>query len=114
PSPALPPVAEAVENAPSGAAVAHVQVIPADLLMKPGQAAKFRVRLFDDHGRFIREEPNAAWSLEGLKGAAQSNQFTPSADAGIQTGTVKATVGGVAGVSRVRVMPAVPISENFE
>ncbi len=100
PSAALPAVTETVENAPEGAALAHVQVVPADLLIKPGQTAKFRVRLFDDHGRFIREEQNAAWSLEGLKGAAQGNQFTPSADGGIQTGMVKATVGGVAGVSQ--------------
>lgn len=114
PSPALPPVTETIENAPSGAAVAHVQVVPADLVTKPGQTTKFRVRLFDDHGRFIREEQNAAWSLEGLKGTAQGDQFTPSADAAIQTGTVKATVSGVAGVSRVRVIPAMPISENFE
>jgi hypothetical protein len=114
PSAALPPVTETVENAPAGAAVAHVQVVPADLLVKPGQPATFRVRLFDDHGRFIREEQNAAWSLEGLKGAAQGNQFTPSADGGIQTGMVKATVGGVAGVSRVRVIPSMPLSENFE
>ena len=114
PSAALPTVTETVENAPEGAAVAHVQVVPADLLIKPGQPATFRVRLFDDHGRFIREEQNAAWSLEGLKGAAQGNQFTPSADAGVQTGMVKATVGGVAGVSRVRVIPSMPLSENFE
>ena len=114
PSPALPAVTETVENAPEGAAVAHVQVVPADLLIKPGQTAKFRVRLFDDHGRFIREEKNAAWSLEGLKGAAQDNQFTPSADGGIQTGMVKATVGGAVGVSRVRVIPSMPFSENFE
>jgi outer membrane protein assembly factor BamB len=114
PSLALPPVAETVENAPAGAAVAHVQVIPAEALLTPGQATKFRVRLFDDHGRFIREEVNAAWSLEGLKGSAQGNQFTPAADAGPQAGLVKATVGGVTGASRVRAIPAIPISENFE
>src|SRR5713101_1450321 len=45
PSPWLPPVVETVENAPSGSAVANVQVVPADLLMEPGQSAKFRVRL---------------------------------------------------------------------
>jgi outer membrane protein assembly factor BamB len=113
-SPALPPVKETIENAPADAAVAHVQVVPADLVMKPDETTRFKVRLFDDHGRFIREESNAAFSLEGLKGTAQNNQFTPAADAGSQAGMVKATVGGAAGVSRVRVIPAPPISENFE
>src|SRR5207244_8998848 len=65
-------------------------------------------------GRFIGEEASAVWSLEGLKGAVQSNQFTPAADAGLQAGTVKATVGGVAGVSRVRVIPPMPLNEDFE
>ncbi len=114
PSPALHPAIEIVETAPADATVAQVQVVPADLVMKPGETAKFRVRLFDDHARFIREEANAVWSLEGLKGVAQSNQLTPGADAGVQAGTVKATVGGVAGVSRVRVIPPIPLSENFE
>jgi outer membrane protein assembly factor BamB len=113
-SPALPPANERVESAPADAAVAHVQVVPVDLVMKPGETAKFRVRLFDDHGRFIREEASAAWSLEGLKGAVQGNQFTPAADAGVQAGTVKATVGAGAGVSRVRVIPPIPLSEDFE
>ncbi|HWN99701.1 MAG TPA: PQQ-binding-like beta-propeller repeat protein [Blastocatellia bacterium] len=114
PSPALPSVKETVENAPADAAVAHVQIVPADLVVQPGEAAKFRVRLFDDHGRFIRDETSATWSLEGLKGAAQNNQFTPAADAGAQAGMVKATVSGVVGVSRVRVIPALPITETFE
>ena len=115
PSAALPSPAEpAEEKAPSDAAVAHVQVVPADLVTKPGQATKFRVRLFDDHGRFIREETNPTLSLEGLKGSAENNQFTPAADAGLQAGVVKATVGSVTGVSRVRIIPPIPLSENFE
>ena len=114
-STALPAAAQpAAENAPSDAAVAHVQIVPADVVTTPGKTTKFKVRLFDDHGRFIREEANAALSLDGLKGAAQNNQFTPAADAGIQAGAVKATVGSVTGVSRVRVIPPVPLSENFE
>lgn len=107
-------VKSAIENAPAGATVAHVQVVPADLAVKPGETVKLKVRLFDDHARFIREETNATWSLEGLKGTAQGGQFTPAADAGVHTGTVKATVGGVVGVARVRVIPQIPVSESFE
>src|SRR5439155_1315299 len=81
-------------------------------VIKASEPAKFRVRLFDDHGRFIREEANAVWSMEGLKGSAQNNQFT--AAAGQQAGLLKATVSGVAGVARVRVIPALPMSEDFE
>jgi outer membrane protein assembly factor BamB len=113
-SPALPPVQAIEESPPSQAAVAHVQVVPADVIVKPGQTVKFKVRLFDDHGRFLREEQTAQWSLEGLKGTADGGGLTAAADAGLQAGLVKATVGGVAGVSRVRVVPPIPVSENFD
>lgn len=113
PSPELPAVRESVENAPAGSQVAHVQVVPADLLARPGEALRFRVRVFDDHGRFIREEANASWSHDGLKGTAQGNQFTAAPDAGAQSGLLKATVGGVTGAARVRVIPSLPLNEDF-
>jgi outer membrane protein assembly factor BamB len=114
PAPALPPARETSETGPANAAVASVQVVPADVIVKPGEAAKFKVRLFDERGRFIREESKAAWALEGLKGTAQNNQFTAAADAGAQAGMLKATVGGVTGMAGVRVIPPPPLSENFE
>jgi outer membrane protein assembly factor BamB len=113
-SPALPFQKPVVEPAPANASVAHVQVVPADLLVTPGETAKLKVRLFDDHGRFIREEATAAWSLEGVKGTAQNNSFTAAADAGAQAGMLKAAVGNVTGVTRVRVIPPLPIAEDFE
>ena len=113
PSPELPAVKENIETAPAGSTVAHVQVVPVDVLTKPGEAIKVRVRLFDDHGRFIREEANASWALDHLKGATQGNQFTAAADGGAQAGLLKATVGGVTGAARVRVIPSFPSSEDF-
>jgi outer membrane protein assembly factor BamB len=115
-SPALPAEPEKMENAPADAGVAYVQVVPADLAMKPGETAKFRVRLFDDHGRLIREESNGssgAWELEGLKGTAQNSQFTAAADAGTQAGKLKVTIGGVSGFTSVRVIPP-SFAENFD
>jgi outer membrane protein assembly factor BamB len=112
-NPDLPPVVEKVESAPAESAVAHVQVVPADLVMKPGETVKFKVRLFDDHGRFIREESNVSFALDKLKGASQNNQFTPSAEAGAQAGTLKATSGSVTGIARIRVIPPAPFTEDF-
>ena len=34
-----------------------MQVSPTELVLKPGQAVKLRVRLFDAQGRFLRDEP---------------------------------------------------------
>jgi outer membrane protein assembly factor BamB len=112
-NPALPPAPEKPDNAPAGAAVAHVQVFPAELVMKPGETKSFKIRLFDDRGRFIREEASAQWSLDGLKGEAAGNKFTAAADSRLQGGQLKATVGGVTGFARIRIIPAPPYSEDF-
>jgi hypothetical protein len=91
-----------------------VQVVPAELTLKPGDEASFRVRLFDDRGTFVREEKSADWTLDKLKGTVTNGRFTAATDAVAQTGQVKATVGGISGAARVRVIPPLPWSENFD
>ncbi|HEV8148523.1 MAG TPA: PQQ-binding-like beta-propeller repeat protein, partial [Bryobacteraceae bacterium] len=92
---------------------AWVQVTPTELVLKPGQAVKLHARLYDDKGRFLREE-KAEWSLAGLKGAVSDGTLTVGNDASFQGGTIKATVGGISGEARARVIPNLPISESFE
>ncbi|NOT59258.1 MAG: PQQ-binding-like beta-propeller repeat protein [Acidobacteria bacterium] len=111
---ALPPVVEKKDIAPSGAAVAHVQVIPVDAVLKPGETLKLKVNSFDAQGRLIREEIGATWATENLRGIAASNTFAPAANIPIQAGLLKATVGGVTGIARVRVISSLPTEENFE
>ncbi|MEK6334711.1 MAG: PQQ-binding-like beta-propeller repeat protein [Acidobacteriota bacterium] len=92
----------------------HVQVFPTELILKPGDTARFRVRLFDENGTFIREEQAATWSLEGLKGTINNGQFVAATDGGAQGGLVKATVGSVSGTASVRVFTPLPWSEDFD
>jgi hypothetical protein len=94
--------------------VAHVQVVPTELILKPGDKVKFNVRLFDERGVFIREETGASWALDNLKGSIETGQFSVSADPIAQAGLVKATVGGITGTAGVRVFPPLPWNENFE
>ncbi len=96
------------------ATVAHVQVVPTELILKPGDKVNFRVRLFDDKGNFIREEKAATWILDSLKGTLADGQFVASTEAIVQAGLVKATIGGVTGSASVRVFPPLPWSENFD
>jgi hypothetical protein len=49
-----------------------------------------------------------------LKGAAEAGVFTPAADVPAQAGLVKATVGALTGTARIRVVPALPWSYDFE
>ena len=92
----------------------HVQVVPTELILKPGDKVKFRARLFDAQGNFIREEAAATWSLENLKGTVENGQFTAGSDPAAQAGLVKATVGGISGTAGVRVFPPLPWSETFD
>lgn len=97
----------------SSQAATYVQVVPTELILKPGDKVKFRARLFDAQGNFIREEPAAQWSLDQLKGAINNGQFTAAGDTA-QAGLVKATVNGITGSAGVRVFPPLPWSENFD
>jgi outer membrane protein assembly factor BamB len=134
PVPAMPKE----EPADKSAAAAVVQVVPADVILKSGEKATFKVRTFDDKGRLIGEAAQAKWSIEpvlipppptapegtqpakagNLKGSVDpSGAFTADA-AGIQAGAVAATVdvGGkqLMGKARVRVMPEPPYKIDFE
>ncbi|HWS56432.1 MAG TPA: PQQ-binding-like beta-propeller repeat protein [Pyrinomonadaceae bacterium] len=109
-----PARAVAASHAADSAAVTHAQVVPAEVILRPGESVRFRVRLFDERGNFVREEKGATWSLDRLNGKAEAGQFTAAPDAGLQTGEVRATAGGVTGAARVRVVPPLPWEENFD
>ena len=97
----------------STAAPAYVQVVPTELVLKPGQKVAFKARLFDGQGTFLREE-QATWSLDGLKGTiGNDGVLTVSADPEGQAGLIKATVSGVNGEARARVAHALPWKEEF-
>jgi outer membrane protein assembly factor BamB len=100
--------AEAGSGAP-----AFVQVTPTELVLSPGQTVRLHARLFDDKGRFLRED-KATWALEGLKGTVTDGSFVVAADQVDQAGLIKATVGGLSGQARARVARSLPWTETFE
>lgn len=112
PSPA-PPV-RADWTAPAGAQVAHLQIVPSEVVAAPGQPVSFKVRSFDANGRFLREEKPQIWTLEGgLTGAVESGVYKAPAENKASAGLVKAKLGEITGVARVRVIPPLPWSEDF-
>jgi outer membrane protein assembly factor BamB len=102
------------KKAPAGAAVAHVQVVPAELALKPGEKASFKVFTYDNMGRLIGPATGVQWSLNGVKGALAGDSFTAPAEPDGQAGEVVAAVGGAKGIARVRVLTPMPVEENFE
>src|ERR1041384_177235 len=104
----------AVGTTVSSQSATWVQLVPTELILKPGDKVNFRARLFDAQGNFIREEPAANWSLEQLKGTIENGNLTVANDAVAQAGLVKAKVGGITGSASVRVFPPLAWSENFD
>jgi outer membrane protein assembly factor BamB len=94
-------------------APATILVTPTDLILKPGQSIDLTARAFDAQGRAVANPGEVAWSLEGLKGTLENARFTAAAE-GAQAGTVKAAIGGLAGASRIRVIPDLPWTFDFE
>lgn len=105
-------VAQAME--PGQGASAWVQVTPTEMVLKPGDTVQLHARLYDAAGRFLREENSAAWSLQGLKGTVAGGKLAVAPDKVGQAGLVKATVGGLTGEARARVIPPLPWNETFD
>jgi len=104
--------------APAAAGPATVALVfPSDVTLKPGQAQKFAVNLFDANGNPVATPAGTttAWALEGLKGtAAPDGTFTPDAAAGSQGGALKATAGALSATARIRVALTGKFEENFD
>jgi outer membrane protein assembly factor BamB len=90
---------------------AWLQVVPAEVLLKPGETAKFTARLFDDRGNLIKETP-AEWTASNTDVTITAG--TLKAGQRASAGIVKATAEGITGEARFRVIPPPPIEENFD
>jgi len=95
--------------------VAAVQVFPYEALLNTGASQAFKVRLFDAAGHFVREAKagEVQWATDQLAGSVGADgKYVAPADGA--AGYVKATVNGVTGQARVRVIPPLPWSYDFE
>lgn len=113
-TPPTPPVLGPTA-APPDWTTAALLVTPTEVTLKPGQPVSVRVREFNANG--IEKggvPPQATWALENLKGTIENGRFTPDPSAGAQAGLVKATVGSLSGSARVRVVPDLPWTFDFE
>jgi hypothetical protein len=113
--PAATPRPEPPQEAPIGDndRPAHVQIVPAEALLKPGQEQKFTVNLFNDHGQLLKSQA-AKFELSG-PGEIRSDGTYAAASAPAHTATiVKAKVGDLTGQARIRVVPDFPWKFDFE
>ncbi len=99
--------------------VAQVQLIPAEALMEPGERLTFEVRTYNARGVRIKSDKPATFEVVGPATLASINaqgEFQAGdiqSEAPHQAVTVEASVGGVAGVARVRLVPPLPWKFDF-
>jgi outer membrane protein assembly factor BamB len=123
------PVQEMAKE-PAAGPPAHVQVVPADVLLRPGQKVKFEVRLFDAGGRPVTDlakAPKTEWSvgqlalatpggkvmIGNLNGEVTADGEFTAAAGPPQGGAVVARFGDLVGNARVRVLPPLPWTIDF-
>ena len=111
------PSMEKPAGAPAQPAVgkaAHLQVVPTELLTFPGQKVTFEARAFDANGNPLGAVP-ASWSLENITGSQNDKgRLKLDGKVGGQAGTVRATFEGLEANARVRSVPELPWTEDFE
>ncbi|HEX9941214.1 MAG TPA: PQQ-binding-like beta-propeller repeat protein [Thermoanaerobaculia bacterium] len=103
----------AEEPAAKGASPAVLQVVPAEVLVEPGETVRFTVKAFDAKGRPVPAPAGVEWSLAGLAGTIEGGALTPAAGRA-QAGKVVAKGAGLEAAARVRAIPPLPWSEDFE
>ena len=104
----------------------RLQIVPSEILLAPGQAVSFRTRKLDANGFLVEEVDGSTLKWESYipptaKVIARMNatfndrgQIVASKKMISSAGAFKATLGDLTGVIRGRVLPAPPLSEDFE
>jgi outer membrane protein assembly factor BamB len=111
-----PPAAPAAVRAPRAPDAARLlEIVPAEVLVRPGETVRFRAAAFDEQGLPAAAPAPAAWALSGLAGSlAPDGAFAADPGQRFQAGEVTLHAGGLTAKARVRVVPDLPWKEDFE
>jgi outer membrane protein assembly factor BamB len=98
-----------------GAAARLLQVVPAEVMVRPGETVRFRALSLDERGLPVPGAEPPAWSLAGLAGRLDAGGvFVADPGTGFQTGEITGRAGDRTAKARVRVVPDLPWKEDFE
>jgi outer membrane protein assembly factor BamB len=110
PTATAPQQVSASTKAPAGEP-AWVQVVPAEAQVAAGAALPLKVRLYDAAGRFVKES-SAAFTTTAGAVAADGTYTAPAG--GHAAAIVTAKVGDLEGKARIRSMPPLPWTFDFD
>lgn len=96
-------------------APAQIQVVPQDVLLSPGQDQDYIVRIFNSRGQLLREAPasDVDFSVDGPGTVSAAGQYTAPDDNAHETALVVCKVGDLTGTARIRIVPPLPWSFDF-
>ena len=115
------------EKWPVAGTAKQLQIIPSEVLLRPGQAASFRVRSLDANGLVVEEIkdvtkvkwasyiPPTARVRSAMNGQFNAQGKLVAASEPVPSaGAFEATLGDLKGYIRGRVLPYLPIKQDFE
>lgn len=115
------------EPQPKAGVPTRLQVIPAEVALHPGERAAFRVRKLDANGlpvEEVRDMSSVQWApyipptarVKARMNAAfnEAGELVAGEDAVPSAGAFEATLDGLKGTFRGRVLPQPPLLEDFE
>jgi len=125
-NPGLPPE-PAPEKWPKTGPATQLQIIPSEVLLNPGQSAAFRVRKLDANGFTVEQvkdvkavkwtpyiPPTARVRAQMNAGFDPSGELVVPKDAHESAGAFEATLDGLKGYIRGRVLTGLPLKQDFE
>lgn len=103
---------EAETPASKDTTVAHIQIAPVELLLRPGNKVGMQIRAYNKNGRFLKLVSDAEVSIEG-GGNFSNNEYVAPSDNQPLVAFITAKFGELTSKSRVRVVPDLPMSTDF-
>ena len=94
---------------------AHVQLVPADALLRPGQSQQYTVRLFNQQGQLLKElKSGVEFTLQGSGKIDAAGKYEAAGDTVHSATLVSARVGDLVGKARIRIVPDLPWKFTFD
>ncbi len=93
--------------------VAHIQLAPVELLLRPGQRAQFQVRAYNKKGQYLKLIEDATFSTDNNGTMADDEIFTAPGDSKSAAVIITAKHGELTSAARVRIIPPLPWSFDF-
>lgn len=108
------PAWPAYDDGPKAGAPARLQLVPADVLLRPGESIPVEARWLDADGALVRAGQPDEWAPGRLPVTIADGRLTVAEDAGGAVGVLGASAGTLRGSARVRIVDEPPYTYDFD